>query len=147
MSASFASQAWIDQLNEGLQSAAAVRTESMSWIFGPLLFVVDADEEHGLERTGIRIDLHEGSIRAVELTDGSEEQRVPFAIGGGLARWKATFSTGASIVDQILGSKLRVRGDLPTLGRHRALLAAITSAGGAIETSWQDDQEPANAQA
>jgi hypothetical protein len=147
MTASFASQAWIDQLRDGLDGSATVRTESVTWVFGPLQLVVDADEEHGLARTGIRIDLHEGSVRSVELTDASEEQRVPWAIGGTLARWKDVFSGSSNVVDLVLGSRLRLRGDLPSLARHRALLDAIAAVGGSLETSWQDEQEPASAQA
>jgi len=148
MSASFASAAWVDSLATALQGSAKVRTESMSWVFGPLLLVVDADAEHGLEATGIRIDLHEGSVDGVTLVSPQDERVLaPFSIGGSLARWKAAFAGSLDLVDAILESKLRVRGDLPTITRHRALLAAIAATGGEVETSWQDEQEPVGATA
>lgn len=147
MSASFASAAWVEALATSLQGSAPVRTESMSWVFGPLLLVVDADPEHGLEATAIRIDLHEGSIDAVSTSPATDAGLAPFAIGGSLARWKAVFGGSLEIVDGILESKLRVRGDLPTLTRHRALLAAIAATGGAVETAWHDEQEAVGATA
>ena len=147
MSASFASQEWVEQLGAALSESATVRTNSMDWVFGPLLFVIDADEEHGLAKTALRVDLHEGSVRGVTLGDAADATRVPFAVGGSLARWKAVFGGSLSIVDGILESKLRSRGDLPTLARHRQLLDGIAAAGGSLETQWQDDEVPASASA
>ena len=147
MSASFASSEWAEQLRAGLQDSAPVRTDSMTWIFGPIVFVVDADAEHGLEATALRLDVHEGSVRGVTVVDPDDAARSPFAIGGSLARWKAIFGGSLSIVDGILESKLRARGDLPTLARHRGLLDAIATVGGALDTSWQDENEPAAATA
>ena len=147
MSATFASQEWADSLGVHLNESASVRTESMSWVFGPIMLVVDADEEHGLTRTAVRIDLHEGTVRGVAVAPAENAARVPFAIGGSLARWKAVFGGELPFVDGVLQSRLRVRGDLPTLVRHRGLLDAIAAAGGELATVWQDEQEPAAAQA
>lgn len=147
MTASFASQEWADLLGSRLQDSAPVRTGSMSWVFGPLMLVVDADAEHGFEATAVRLDLHEGSLRGVTRLSPDEAARAPFAIGGSLARWQAVFAGQLSLVDGILQSKLRMRGDLPTLARHRDLLDAITTAGGELETSWPQEQEPAAASA
>jgi putative sterol carrier protein len=147
MSATFASQEWADSFATHLLDSASVRTDSMTWVYGPLLLVVDADAEHGLEATAIRLDQHEGAVRGVEVIDHDDVVRAPFAIGGSLARWKAVFGGQLSIVDGVLESKLRVRGDLPTLVRHRTLLEGIATAGAALATQWQDEQEPAAAPA
>lgn len=145
MSASFASSKWTDELSGQLRDSAKVRTESMSWVFGPLVFVVDPDADHDLEATALRIDLHEGAAGGVTVVPMSDVTRAPFAIGGSLARWKTVFAGSQSMVDGILQSRLRVRGDLPTLMRHRGLLDAIAVAGGTIETVWQDEKEAAAA--
>jgi hypothetical protein len=145
MTATFATATWVEQLGSRLQDSARVRTESMSWVFGPIVLVVDADAEHGLDATAIRIDLHEGSVRGVTVASASDAAKVPFALGGSLARWKAVFGGSLALVDAVLDSRLRATGDLPTLARHRGLLAAIAEAGGELETVWQDDQEPATA--
>lgn len=147
MTASFASTAWAEQFATRLQESASVRTESMSWVFGPLAFVVDADPEHGLEATAIRIDLHEGASRGVEIVSAAEGSRAPFVLGGSLARWKSIFDGSLTLVDAVLDSRLRATGDLPTLARHRGLLTAVAAAGGEVETAWQDEQEPASASA
>lgn len=147
MSAPFASPAWTDSLATALQDSAAVRTESISWVHGPLVLVIDGEAEHGLEQAGVRVDLHEGSVRSVDQVAAGDAARSPFVVGGSLAHWKAVFGGTLSIVDGILESKLRVRGDLPTLARHRALLDGIASVGGEVATSWQDEQEPAVAPA
>lgn len=147
MTATFASEPWAASLAEGLQQSAAVRTESMTWVHGPILLVVDADAEHGLDATALRLDLHEGSVRDVRVVDPTGAARAPFAVGGSLARWKAVFGGALSLVDGVLESKLRVRGDLPTLARHRSLLDAIAAVGGELETQWQDEQAPAAAPA
>jgi len=138
MSASFASQEWADSLSAHLQDSAAVRTESMSWVFGPIVLEVDADAEHAFEATALRLDLHEGESRGVNVVGSGVAKVVPFVLGGSLARWRAVFGGQLSLVDAVLDSRLRATGDLPTLARHRGLLDAIASAGGAVETTWQD---------
>jgi hypothetical protein len=139
MTATFASQEWADSFAAHLTDDAGVRTDSMTWVFGPILLVVDADEEHGLAATGLRIDLHEGEIRGVTLADPAEVVRTPTALGGSLQRWKSVFGGSLSVVDAVRESKLRFRGDLPTLNRHRGLLDGIARAGAALETAWQDE--------
>ncbi len=140
MSASFASQEWVAEFRTRLQEFGRVRTEAMSWVFGPIALVVDGDAEHGLEAAVIRIDLHEGSVRGAELVPAADAARAPFAIGGSLARWKAVFGSSLDLVDAVLDSRVRATGDLPTLSRHRALLTAIAAAGGDVATVWQDDE-------
>jgi hypothetical protein len=139
MSATFASQEWAASLAGLLREDARVRTESVTWVFGPVLLVVDPDAEHGFDGAALLLDLHEGDLRGISLVELQDEQRMPFAIGGSLARWKAMFGGQLAIIDGILESKLRVRGDLPTLVRHRALLEAITRVGATVATSWQDE--------
>jgi len=148
MSATFASQEWADSLAVHLHDSAAVRTESISWVHGPLLLVIDADVEHGVESVGVRIDLHEGSVRSVTLVPAEDARLCPFAVGGSIARWKAVFvDRSLSLVDGVLESRLRLRGDLPTFARHRGLLDAVAVAAAGIETIWQDELEPAAAPA
>jgi hypothetical protein len=141
----FASKDWAESLGSRLQESARVRTESVTWVFGPIAFVIDADAEHGVAATALRLDVHEGSVRSVSTITHAEAARCPFAIGGSLARWKAAFGGSLSIVDGILESKLRSRGDLPTLARHRAMLVAIAATAGELDTAWQDESEPAKA--
>jgi putative sterol carrier protein len=139
MSTSFASQEWATEFGTRLQESARVRTESMSWVFGPIAFVVDADAEHGLEATAIRLDVHEGTVRGVDVVSVADSARAPFAIGGSLARWKTVFGGSLALVDAVLDSRVRATGDLPTLARHRGLLAAISAAAGEVDTAWQDE--------
>ena len=144
MSATFASQEWADSLAVHLTDDARVRTESVTWVFGPIVLLVDADAEHGLDAAAIRIDLHEGSVRGVTVA-APDAALAPFAIEGALARWKSVFGGSLDILDGILKAQLRSRGDLPTLNRHRGLFAAIAQAGAAIETTWQDEEAAAPA--
>ncbi|MBC7460727.1 MAG: hypothetical protein H7287_05145 [Thermoleophilia bacterium] len=139
MSVTFASQEWADSLAVQLRGDAQVRTESVTWIFGPIVVAIDADPEHGLEATAIRIDVFEGDVQGVELIPADSADRLPFVVGGSLARWKSVFAGQLAIGDGILQSRLRVRGDLPTLTRHRALLDAVARVGASIETTWQDE--------
>lgn len=142
MSATFASQEWADSLAVHLRDDARVRTDAVTWVFGPLLLIADADAEHGFDAAAVRIDLHEGDVRAVTVVDVADEARTPFALGGALARWRSIFAGDINAVDAIVQSKLRARGDLPTLARHRSLLDGIARAGAALETVWQDEQDP-----
>ncbi len=147
MTATFASPDWIDQLARALEHDAHVRTESTSWVFGPIVLLVDADAEHGLDATAIRVDLHAGEMRGASRAELATVSRSPFVVEGSLARWKSVFGGRLSLVQGVLDSKLRLAGDLPTLVRHRALLEAITAAAGSLETAWQDEQEAAAAPA
>ncbi|MCW2959962.1 MAG: Fis family transcriptional regulator [Thermoleophilia bacterium] len=139
MTASFASQEWADTFATHLNDDARVRTDSVTWVFGPILLVVDGDESLGLESTGIRIDLHEGEVRGVTLVDAADAVRNPTALGGSLARWKAVFGGSLSVVDGVREAKIRLRGDLPTLTRHSGLFDGIARAAASVETAWQDE--------
>lgn len=144
---SFASKDWADSLGSRLQESARVRTDSVTWVHGPIALVADADPEHGFEATALRLELHEGTVRAVSVIEPATAARCPFVVGGSLAHWEAVFSGKLSIVDGILESKLRSRGDLPALVRHRSLLDAIAATGGELDTTWQHVEEPAAAKA
>ncbi len=145
MSAPFASQSWVEALATALEGSARVRTEAGSWVFGPMLLVIDADGEHGFEQAAIVLDLHDGGVRAVELGSVDSARVTPFVLGGSFAHWKAALGGSTDVVGAVLDSKLRFDGDLPTLMRHRPLLAAIAEAAQGIDTEWQDEQaqEPA----
>lgn len=138
MSATFASQEWADSLRTQLADAADVRTGSMSWIFGPVLLVVDGDESLGMQETAVRLDLHEGAVRGVAVSAADAATPAPFRIGGSVAHWKSVFDGSLDLVDAVLDSRLRATGDLPTLARHRSLFAAIVTASGSIETTWPE---------
>jgi putative sterol carrier protein len=142
MTASFASKEWAEALGARLDESARVRTESMSWVFGPLTLVVDADDELGIEATALRLDLHEGSCRGITRSTAAAAAVTPFELRGTPARWKSILAGELSMVDAVLDSRLRAAGDLPTLARHRGLLDAIAEAASAIETEWP---EPATA--
>lgn len=140
MSVTFASPEWASALAAQLEQDAQVRPDSMTWVFGPIVFVVDADDEHGFDATGILLDLHEGSVRDVSAVEPSRWPRVPFAIGGSLARWRSVLAGELPILEGILQARLRSRGDLPTLQRHGGLLDGIIRAAAALDTSWPDEQ-------
>jgi putative sterol carrier protein len=144
---SFASKDWADSFGTRLQESARVRTDSVTWVHGPIAMVVDGDAEHGFAETALRLELHEGTVRAVTVIEPADAVRCPFVIGGSLANWQAVLAGKLSIIDGILESKLRSRGDLPALTRHRGLLDAIAATGGELETTWQHEQEPAAAKA
>jgi hypothetical protein len=144
---SFASKDWADSLGSRLQESARVRTDSVTWVHGPIALVVDASAEHGFEATALRVELHEGTIRSVSVIEPAAAVRCPFVIGGSLVHWEAVVGGKLSIVDGILESKLRSRGDLPTLVRHRGLLDAMAATAGELDTTWQHLEEPAGAKA
>ncbi|MCW2950371.1 MAG: hypothetical protein JWN41_1384, partial [Thermoleophilia bacterium] len=126
MNDTFASQDWVDSLASQLRGDAQVRTECVTWIFGPLVIVVDPDDDHGFAGAAVKVDMFEGDVRRVELVERETAYLSPFVIAGSLARWKSIFGGQLAIIDGVLQSKLVVRGDLPTFTRHRALLDAIT---------------------
>jgi hypothetical protein len=140
MSATFASQEWADSFAVHLRDDAQVRTESVTWIFGPLLLQVEPDAELGFEGAVLRLDLFEGDLRSITLVTPAEAERSPFVLTGSFARWKTIFGGQLAIIDAVLQSRLVVRGDLPTLTRHRALLDAITRVAASLDTVWHDEQ-------
>jgi hypothetical protein len=136
----FASPDWAAQLAAALEQSAAVRTESVTWVHGPVVLEIDADPEHGSAATALRLDLHEGAIRAVEVVRTHGRVTGPFSIGGTPARWRAALQGELHVTDAILDSRLRATGDLPTLVRHRAMFDAIAAAASSIDTTWADQQ-------
>ena len=142
MSAPFATHAWVEALASATQDSDRVAAEAKTWVFGPMLLVVEADAEHGVEASAFRIDLHDGAVRAVEPASVDDVARSPFVLRGTLAHWKAILAGQVGVVDAILDSKLEFDGDLPTVARHRGLFDAIVAAGGTVDTTWQDEQEP-----
>lgn len=144
MSATFASAEWAAALLDHLHTDAPVRTESMTWLHGPIALVVDPDAEHAFGGSVIRMDIHEGEVRAVTQLPFEQQPLAPFVITGTLARWKGIFGGRESIVEAVLQARLRFQGDLPTIQRHSAMLAGIVAAGGAVATIWQDEAAVAN---
>lgn len=140
----FAASDWTSDLATALDGSAAVRTASVSWVFGPLVLVVDADQELGFEATAIRLDLHEGSSRGVRTIPARDASRSPFVFTASLARWRSIFASELSLVDAVLDSRVRLAGDLPTIARHRDLLDAVAAAAGSVDTAWPEPA-PANA--
>lgn len=134
----FAASDWTSDFAAALDGSADVRTASASWVFGPIVLVVDADPELGTETTAIRLDLHAGTSRGVRTVPPRDASRAPFVLGGSVARWKSIFGSELSIVDAVLDSRLRLAGDLPTIARHRELLDAVAAAGGSVETAWPE---------
>jgi hypothetical protein len=145
MATAFASKEWVDALGSQLTGDAGVREQAATWVFGPVLLVVDADAEHGVDAAGILLDLHEGEVRRVSSVDPGSAARAPFVFGGTFARWKSVFGGALPMVDGVLQGQLRFRGDLPTITRHRALLDAVATVGAGVATQWQDEQAPAPA--
>lgn len=145
MATTFASQAWVDELGSRLTGDVDVRENGATWVFGPVLLVVDADAEHGVDATGILLDVHAGAVRRASIVDPGSAARVPFVFGGSLARWKSVFGGSLPMVDGVLQGQLRFRGDLPTISRHRALLDGIATAAAGVSTQWQDEEAAAPA--
>lgn len=140
----FATSDWISDFSTALGESADVLTASVSWVFGPLVLLVDGDDELGFQTAAIRVDLHDGASRSVRTIPARDVARAPFVLGGSVERWKSVFASKLSMVDAVLDSRLRLSGDLPTIARHRDLLDAIAAAGGSLDTSWP---EPAAANA
>ena len=147
MSDTFATTAWTDRLAAALTDAAAVRTASVDWVYGPIAIVADASAEPAVGAVAFVLDLHAGDCRGVAPIEVSDAARLPFVFGGSFERWKAAFAGELSIVDAVLDSKLRFAGDLPVVVRHRDLFAAIGAAGATLDSAWPQDAvaEPANA--
>lgn len=149
----FASTEWIDQLWARLRADECVRTEGATWALGPLLLMIEAEQDKAFASTvALRLDLHEGEARDLRAANVADAARVPFAIAGRYSRWKALVQQpeGGDVIDAILQSRLRVKGDLPALVRHRQLLVAIMACARAVNAEFPDDaatavQPPAGA--
>lgn len=139
----FASADWATQLAAALGDSAPFRTASVTWVFGPVLLVADADAERSFDGAAFAIDVHEGACRGVSMVNRDDAARFPFVVEGGLARWEAVFGGTQSIVDGILDSRLRAKGDLPTLVRHRDMLDALATVAGTLGTEWPAVPAPA----
>src|SRR5688572_5311877 len=114
MSSTFASPEWAAELATRLRDDARVRTESVTWVHGPLALVVDPETPDGTA-TALRIDLHEGSVGDVDVMEPGAVRLVPFAFGAPVARWQSIVGGELTIYDGILQGGLRARGDLPTV--------------------------------
>lgn len=148
MSATFASSDWTDLLLAALRSSREVGDSGVSWVHGPLLLVIDAAGEAGLAGpVAVGIDVHAGEVRDVRPVDQPRVELWPFAIGGPYARWKDILDGRLNVIDAMMQSRLRVRGDLPTLHRHRQLLDAILDVVGSVPTTWPVAPEAAGAPA
>lgn len=136
----FASTEWIDNLWGTLRRDDAARREGAAWTFGPLVIVIDADAEKGFPApVALQLDLHEGEARDLRAVDPAQAAHSPFVLGGGYLRWKQIFAEGGDVIDTVLQGRIRCKGDLPTLMRHRRLLAAIVAAAGRTATTYPDE--------
>lgn len=147
MSDTFATASWTDRLATALTDSTALRTAAVDWVFGPITFVADASADPAVDAAAFTVDLHAGACRGAAPVAVDGAARMPFVLGGSLARWKSVFAGELAIVDAVLDSKLRFAGDLPVVVRHRDLFAALAAAGAGLDTAWPQDAvaEPANA--
>lgn len=135
-----ASPEWIDAVFAALRSNRQVQEAGGSWVHGPLAIVINPAPDAGLEgQVSLRLDLHEGESRDLAAIDEGSLRRVPTVIAGPYARWKQLLGGTGSIVDGILQSHLQMRGDLPTVVRHRKLLDAMLEAMRGVATTFPDD--------
>jgi len=140
MAEPFATQSWIDALWAELRSDETFRAAGASWVHGPLLLVIQADPEKGFAETvAIRMDLHQGETRDLRLVPAHGARITPFVLTGPFARWKNVLSAATDAYEAILQGRLRLKGDLPVLARHRSLLGALASCAARVPTNWQDD--------
>lgn len=141
MSATFASPEWATTLAGNLREDAQLRTDAATWVHGPITLVVDGAADHGFDATAMRIDVHAGDVAGVTSAAPQESTLAPFELCGTLAHWRAVLGGSPTVMDAVLQSKLQVRGDLPTLARHRGMLDGIVRSASAIETVWPDEQD------
>lgn len=126
-----ASPEWTAVLAHELQEHAEVRDDAATWTHGPIALIIDADEARSYPGGRVVLEIHDGAIGA-----SAEPALTPFAFSGSLDRWQAIFSGSETMMDAALQSKLHVRGDLPSLQRHRGLLDAVAKTAGGLETVW-----------
>lgn len=136
MSATFATPEWADSFATSLRGDAALSTDARTWVHGPITLVVDG-------ATALRVDVHQGEVRSVTSGAPGEVALAPFELRGTVERWKSVLGGAPTIYDAVLQSKLQVRGDLPTLARHRGMLEGIVRSAAAVPTSWPGDDAPA----
>jgi hypothetical protein len=128
-----ASPEWIAVLAHELKEHAEVRDDARTWTHGPIALIIDADEARSHPGGRVVLEFGNGVVDA-----GVEPALTPFAFSGSLDRWQAIFSGSETMMDAALQSKLHVRGDLPTLQRHRGLLDAVAKTAGGLETVWPE---------
>lgn len=147
MAISFATSDWADALLAAVRTDSAVRVASVTWIHGPLLLIIDADPKEGMaEPAALKLDVHEGEVRDIRCIGEVDIARTPFVIGGSYKRMKELLTGQLDLVDGILASKLRAKGDLPAIFRHRDLFTALAGATAELDTAWPEPAaEPATA--
>lgn len=133
-----ASPEWIAELSTALATSAYVRADAGTWTHGPITLTVDADDARSFAGASVVLDPRDGSITA-----SAGPRLTPFGFSGSLDRWNAIFAGSTNMVDAALESKLHVRGDLPSLVRHRGLFDAVAKVAGELTTTWPDKPEPA----
>lgn len=133
-----ASTDWASALATALGSSSDVRENAATWIYGPIALVVDPDASRSFAGGVLVLDVHEGSVNGVTATSTPVTTAAPFELRGTADRWKSVFAGELTIGDAVLESKLQVRGDLPTLLRHRGLLDALSSAAAGVDTAWPE---------
>lgn len=148
MAYKFASDEWIDDVWAQLRGDEAIRLAGATWAHGPLLLVVRPHPDSNFNETlALRLDLHEGEARDLRRADLDDGQTTPFVIAGTYPRWRKALAGDIDLLDALLEAKLSFKGDLPTLERHRSLIAAVLQAAARVETSYPEDAAAAPAAA
>lgn len=147
MSEPFASPGWISSYDDALHADHDVREAASTWVFGPMLLVAAGsgpESGSGDDDRGILVSIAADGANATAAA-GSDRRRAPFVISASIPHWSTVIGGDTGLLDLVLQGQARCSGDLPTLMRHRTLLASLFRAARSVATAWDEESRPAPA--
>lgn len=143
--AQFASDAWCELARVQLSGSSELRDAAARWAFGPIMLVAGAEPDGGGDAAAIVLSPSASGV-GVRAVSADRARRHPWVLWARGERWSGIVEGRLDVVSEILDARVRCRGDVPTLARHRDLLAGIVAALGSVPTAWEptDGTEPAS---
>jgi len=82
------------------------------------------------------VDIHDGQCREVDVLGGLDERDHGFVLRGRYDNWKALVRGDANVIDQIMGGRMDVDGDMQKVLQYSDAAVTMTEVAAGTETRF-----------
>ncbi|HWH31067.1 MAG TPA: SCP2 sterol-binding domain-containing protein [Egibacteraceae bacterium] len=136
----FATQEWLDEYRERINSSPVYREALQSWE-GTIVYLFEAEEGLFPRTRCALLDVWRGECRGARLVEEADAlvANAPLLIRAPYTRWKQLVRRELDPVRALMQGLLRFRGDMRTIVRNVRAQSQLFTLAGEIPTEFPDD--------